>query len=305
MMPSLHTECRNETLYCTACTGDCETHCHPMCNINTAPGCASLRSCLVQVSGCGCGGCCSNAGCSCCEAGENGGRCLVDDVVPSTQTIQSGEHAGKLYGCKPGYYMRAGACWECEDGKVQLEERFLGNACHDPTTTASANPSTSMAPDWADTAVWTGMAGDSVYSTPGNWDKGVVPCSKTARIAAAAAPSGQGNGEDADAVDVGTHGLHVTLTSTSLHAVAGLRLAVPPPGFKARFTFTPGARLALSRTVDASSCPSTSTTTMTTRVLAKPTASVEVPIFRPTGDENVSKNAVRASNRFRLFSLLY
>lgn len=158
-----------------------------------------------------------------------------------------------------------------------------------------------MAPDWADTAVWTGMAGDSVYSTPGNWDKGVVPCSKTARIAAAAAPSGQGNGEDADAVDVGTHGPHVTLTATALHAVAGLRLAVPPPGFNARFTFTPGARLALSRTVDASSCPSTSTTTMTTRVLAKPTASVEVPIFRPTGDENVSKNAVERQTDFVYF----
>ena len=46
LMPTLPKECQKEELYCTTCAGDCCTECGPLCDIATAPGCASLRECI-------------------------------------------------------------------------------------------------------------------------------------------------------------------------------------------------------------------------------------------------------------------
>lgn len=103
---------------------------------------ANMPQCNTRIWGCGCGGCCSNDGCRCCESGRNGGYCSATDKVPSTSMSEDGDHAGKLYGCRPGYFMKEGTCWECEEGEEQLEKRFHGKSCSVITTTTTTTATT-------------------------------------------------------------------------------------------------------------------------------------------------------------------
>eukprot|EP00729_Bicosta_minor_P001230 gene1230-15386_t len=77
----------------------------------------------------------------CCESGRNGGYCSATDKVPSTSKSEDGDHAG-MYGCRPGYFMKEGTCWECEEGEEQLEKRFRGKSCSVITTTTTTTATT-------------------------------------------------------------------------------------------------------------------------------------------------------------------
>jgi hypothetical protein len=56
----------------------------------------------------------------------DGGCCLSGDKVPSTTIYNVTD---TVFGCKPGYYMAEGVCWQCPAGTEQLSERFVGSSC--------------------------------------------------------------------------------------------------------------------------------------------------------------------------------
>jgi len=109
-------------------------------------------------------------------------------------------------------------------------------------------------------ALWTGSAGDGNYDTPTNWDAGVTPCAKTARIAE----------EEGARISL------VKSSPSSSRVVIGVRMKVPSAGATTRITFKPAARLTFSRRgADAAACPPAAP--------PKPTGSIGV--IMPTNNE--------------------